>query len=276
MGLQRNKTAYDAVNNAILAAKKAPDSAVTISGIGCAFVASGSGQAERYSVSAAAEGHAQPACTCIAGKLGKVCWHVVKLLIIRGATEAMLLDCLGTYFGSQFGGYSALYREMAAAELARQEAQEVAKEEEAVAQEPDDARHGQVANNADTVLPSAGNSEAAVIGAADAGAGNGCNDEIEAVDTVPSGESLTAFSQQVNLQFASLAQLDKEWGTLRHEVAECSGDARQHVLHVLSQTINFVRRSKARGALQEVAEAQCLAVTVSCFRTPMLTCQITA
>lgn len=35
---------------------------------------------------------------------------------------------------------------------------------------------------------------------------------------------------------------------------------RQHVLHVLSQTINFVRQSKARRALQQVAEAQCLAV----------------
>ena len=96
MGLQRNKTAYDAVNNAILAAKAVPDSAVTRIGIGCAFVSSKSTAGQRYSITGAAAGYEMPTCDCISGKLGKLYWHKVKLLMVLGASEAQLLDTLGT------------------------------------------------------------------------------------------------------------------------------------------------------------------------------------
>ncbi len=79
----------------------------------------------RHSVTGAAEGHERPSCSCTEGKLGNLCWHAVKVLMVRGASEAALLECLGTYFGTQFGGYSKLYQEMAAAKKAAEETLEV-------------------------------------------------------------------------------------------------------------------------------------------------------
>lgn len=35
--------------------------------------------------------------------------------MVRGATEHQLLDCLGWYLGSKWGGYDTLYQQMAAA-----------------------------------------------------------------------------------------------------------------------------------------------------------------
>lgn len=93
MGLQRNKKAYDAVNAAILAAKSMPDSAAVRTGVGCAFFSSRTTPGQRYSETGAAAGHEVPTCDCIAGKLGRMCWHKAKVPMVTGPLKGSCWTC---------------------------------------------------------------------------------------------------------------------------------------------------------------------------------------
>ena len=71
-----------------------------------------------HSVTGANSDSTQPSCTCPAAQKDRVCWHIVKVLKVSGATTKSLLQCLGLFKGNSMGGYAQLYASMAAASAA--------------------------------------------------------------------------------------------------------------------------------------------------------------
>lgn len=262
MGLQRNKKAYDAVNAAILTAKSMPDSVVVRTGIGCAFVSSRTTPGQRYSVTGAAAGHEVPTCDCIAGKLGRMCWHKMKVLMVTGATEGQLLDLLGTYMGSAFGGFSVLYEQMATAEtVAAVEAEEAAEKAEESEEEAGTAADGEQHEQREAHAPADDGAAAsceALDAAAEASAAGLCAAPPDAV-----GVAATSLRQKAADNYATESQLDEAFAAVRHELqgltGHAAGEARQHVLHAMHKVLNTVRQIASRKALEQaVADAMIL------------------
>ena len=237
-GHQRNDSAYKSMTTAIQTAKSQPDSAVSETGVGCAFVTSSSRPAVKYSITGAAEGHGQPKCSCPAGMLGKQCWHTIKLLMVRGAKEHQLLDCLGWYLGSKWGGYDTLYRQMAAAVGP---AAEDAKAQDAAAG----------AATADAVVATA--EEAAEGGAASAEEQEGAACAGEAAGRP--GRMRHPGQRVGHDDYATMEHVDAAWNALRHEqpTDRNGGPIRQHVLHELQQALEYLRKKDARSAFEEIA-----------------------
>lgn len=121
-GIAINLRAYHATSAAILKSKECPDSDVRISGSSAA-VPSRSTQGVFYTVTLVEGADKPPRCSCQA--IGQ-CWHQVKVLMLKGATEANLLQLIGERFGTPAGGYAALWQAM-------QQQQQLVKEQHAAA-----------------------------------------------------------------------------------------------------------------------------------------------
>ena len=107
-GVAINRRAYHATSAAILKAKECADSAVSISG-SHAQVPSRSVHGTVHSVTVIEGADEPPTCSCQA--IGQ-CWHQVKVLMLRGATEGQLLQFIGERYGTAAGGYAALWQAM--------------------------------------------------------------------------------------------------------------------------------------------------------------------
>lgn len=105
-GVAINCRAYHATSAAILRAKECPDRAVRISG-SHAEVPSRSTQGLVYTDHLVEGAEIAPKCSCQA--IGQ-CWHQVKVLMLKGATEAQLLQLIGERYGTAAGGYAALWQ----------------------------------------------------------------------------------------------------------------------------------------------------------------------
>ena len=102
-----------------------PSHAVHMEGNGsCGSVASASTPGVRYIITRVAPGYGQPSCTCMAQKTHEVCKHILAFLSAAGATDQQLIHCLGIFWGSNFGGFDALYEQMAATEALADAAQD--------------------------------------------------------------------------------------------------------------------------------------------------------
>ena len=110
-GLKRNSAAFEVVRAGILKANSVADSKVTSVGPGVSSVQSLS-TSGHHRVSHALTGSNEATCTCRARCTAHVCWHIIKCLLLAGASEDQLLKRLGIFWGSRFGGYSALYEAM--------------------------------------------------------------------------------------------------------------------------------------------------------------------
>ncbi len=115
VGRLRNHDAFYQVSSLLLRANKMADDRVQLLGMGAATVPSLSKPGTSHSVTGANRDSMQPSCTCPAAQKDHVCWHIVKVLKLSGATDKSLLQCLGLYKGTNMGGYSQLYASMAAA-----------------------------------------------------------------------------------------------------------------------------------------------------------------
>ncbi len=109
LGVQKNLQSYRSIKNAITKADSQPDTSVTVVG----------GEAQVTSATAAGVTHKLqlteergPQCTCPAGNVGKICWHVVKVLLHLGASKNQLLWYLGTLDGAVGGGFKGLQSAM--------------------------------------------------------------------------------------------------------------------------------------------------------------------
>ena len=254
LGMHCNTKFKDAVNAAILTAKRFPTSAVTQTGIGCAFVCIKSQPGQRYSVTGAAEGYERPQCLCNAGKLGDLRWHVIKVLLARGATEGALLECLGVYFGTRFGGYGKLYEEMAKAaalEIEAADAGEAAEGGEAAGYAAFQDVYADRAVHPDSPAPHCGEPSPVQADVGSAPVLQQC-DRVSAA--CRDSASVAAFATE--------AQLECEWAALKRELPPgCSGgELRQHVFFALQKAAEFVKLSKAAGALAQTAATCSLAV----------------
>lgn len=113
-GHKRNRVAYEVVRAGILKANSVDDSMVISAGPGISYVRSLS-TAGQHQVSHDLTASSEASCTCRARRTQHVCWHIIKSLLLAGASEDQLLKRLGIYWGSKFGGYSALYETVRAA-----------------------------------------------------------------------------------------------------------------------------------------------------------------
>lgn len=102
------------MKRAIERANAQPDSAVTMAG-GEAVVKSASSAGLVHSVQLSVDSDQQPQCSCIAGRKGGSCWHVVKVLQRLGASDAQLLKYMGTLVGAVGGGFAGLRAAMSTA-----------------------------------------------------------------------------------------------------------------------------------------------------------------
>lgn len=130
-GHRRNIRSYEAVTRAILKAKAIEASDVVMGSPGSYVVSTGAGSQTEdsgvpHTVSICSAGQGQASCTCLAGQKGALCKHVVKVLQLSGATEAQLLEHLGIYKGSKYGGFRVLFDAMAAAAMAAEQQQQPA------------------------------------------------------------------------------------------------------------------------------------------------------
>ena len=101
-----NADARKRVNDAILAAKAQKEGPKKMSS--CEFTFLSNSEPGRTHVVTLLPGK-QPQCTCIQHGKHKVCWHVVSCMLLQGFSEHALLMLLGTLWGSQLGGYEALW-----------------------------------------------------------------------------------------------------------------------------------------------------------------------
>ena len=99
LGALKNLQAYKAVRNAIKTADSQPDSSVRIVG-GTAHVQSASAASASHTVKLSVGSDGQPICSCTAGTMGKMCWHLVKVFLRLGATRNQLLRHLGIMQGA--------------------------------------------------------------------------------------------------------------------------------------------------------------------------------
>lgn len=109
LGVQKNHQSYCSIKNAITQADRQPDNSVTIVG-GEAQVKSATAPGVTHTLEPTEE--RGPQCTCTAGKMGKMCWHVVKVLLHLGACKNQLLRFLGTLDGAVGGGFKGLQSAM--------------------------------------------------------------------------------------------------------------------------------------------------------------------
>ena len=115
VGRVRNHDAFYRINNLILKAQQMPDGRVKLLGRGAATVPSLSKPESSYTVTGADSTSGQPSCTCPAAQKDGQCWHIIKVLMLSGASAKSLMQCLGLFKGSSLGGYPVLYAQMAAA-----------------------------------------------------------------------------------------------------------------------------------------------------------------
>lgn len=108
LGVQKNHQSYRSIKNATQADRQ-PDNSVTIVG-GEAQVKSATAPGVTHTLELTEE--RGPQCTCTAGKMGKMCWHVVKVLLHLGASKNQLLRYLGTLDGAVGGGFKELQSAM--------------------------------------------------------------------------------------------------------------------------------------------------------------------
>jgi hypothetical protein len=109
LGVQKNLQSYRSMQKAITKAVSQPDNSVTIVG-GEAHVSSATTAGVTHTLQLTEE--RGPQCTCSAGKLRKICWHIVKVLLHLGASRNQLLRYLGTLDGAAGGGYKGLQSAM--------------------------------------------------------------------------------------------------------------------------------------------------------------------
>ena len=115
VGRVRNHNAFYKISSLILKAQQMPDGRVELLGMGAASVPSLSKPGSSHSVKGANSDSNQPSCTCPAAQKDGQCWHIIKALMLYGASAKSLLQCLGLFKGSSLGGYPVLYAQMAAA-----------------------------------------------------------------------------------------------------------------------------------------------------------------
>lgn len=113
-----NQQQRKAVNNAILRAKEQPDAFVSMVDPHTGRVQSShsaeDGNAAVYTVQLPHSGGDAITCTCQAGHMKKMCWHVAKVMLLKGASIKVLLLHLWLYAGTSKGGYQQLQKAMAA------------------------------------------------------------------------------------------------------------------------------------------------------------------
>ena len=92
--------AYHSVNQCILTAKQQADSAVTFASSGQIFVESSSESGTRHSATVTEE---TASCSC---RAVNICSHIIKVLMLKGASEKCLLQHLGIHWGRSTGGFA--------------------------------------------------------------------------------------------------------------------------------------------------------------------------
>ena len=120
-GAVSNLQAHRAMNSAILQARSQPDHAVIMVNAHHARVKSASDESQEYDVQLPLDIAREVTCNCQAGHFRKMCWHVAKVLMLKGASDKLLLRHMGILLGSDQGGYHALEVAMAAAAAAANE-----------------------------------------------------------------------------------------------------------------------------------------------------------
>ena len=113
-GAVSNLKAHKAMNTALLRAKSQPDDTVTMVGDHAAKVKSATDGNVEYDVTLPQDGSDQITCSCQAGRFNAICWHTVKVLQRKGATDNLLLRHMGIQLGSKMGGYQILMQAVAA------------------------------------------------------------------------------------------------------------------------------------------------------------------
>ena len=106
------------MNSAILQARSQPDHAVIMVNAHHARVKSASDESQDYDVQLPLDIAREVTCNCQAGHFRKMCRHVAKVLMLKGASDKLLLRHMGILLGSDQGGYHALEVAMAAAAAA--------------------------------------------------------------------------------------------------------------------------------------------------------------
>jgi hypothetical protein len=117
-GHKKNRAAYDLVCAGILKAKSAAGCSVTSLNRSISSIQSFSTPGLTHTVSYHLTDGKDATCTCQARRTNHVCWHIIKCLLLAGASEDQLLKRLGIYWGSKYGGYSTLHASMASATAA--------------------------------------------------------------------------------------------------------------------------------------------------------------
>lgn len=120
-----NLKAHKAMNSALLRANGQPDDSVTMVGDHAAKVKSATNGNVEYDVTLPQDGSDQITCSCQAGRFSATCWHTVKVLQRKGATDNLLLRHMGIQLGSKMGGYQILMQAVAAAAVADQDSSRV-------------------------------------------------------------------------------------------------------------------------------------------------------
>lgn len=115
VGRVRNHAAFYRITSLILKAQQMPNERVQLLDGGAAAVPSRNRAGASYSVTGPNSDSPQPSCTCPAAQKDGLCWHIVKVLMLSGATAKALLQYLGLFKGSAMGGYAVLYASMAVA-----------------------------------------------------------------------------------------------------------------------------------------------------------------
>lgn len=110
-----NHKAHKAMNAAILKANKQPDNVAKFVSEHRATVRSATDSGVEHDVLLPCDEADELTCSCQASRFKTMCWHVVKVLKRKGATENLLLRHMGILHGSVHGGYHKLMAAMQAA-----------------------------------------------------------------------------------------------------------------------------------------------------------------
>ncbi len=98
-GVIKNMKAYHSINQCILTAKQQAESAMTFASSGQIFMESSSESGTVHSVTVTEE---TASCSC---RAVNICSHIIKVLMLKGASEKCLLQHLGIHWGRSIGGF---------------------------------------------------------------------------------------------------------------------------------------------------------------------------